>query len=109
MILMVPCRFFGQKALASGRNVSFTGVGESFVRLVVGIVAKDADADFIGRAFDSQNSGLALGVGADVMSGSGRDGEIPDGIGAGAVCCSGCHDDLVITNLLNLDRTGSKK
>lgn len=97
VILMMPCRLLGEEPLACGGDVSFAGVGEGLVGLLVGIVAEDANANFVGRSFDSEDGCLTVSVGVEIVEGCRGDGEVANGVGAGIVggcrCCHGDDDD----------------
>jgi len=88
VILMMPCCFLGEKSLSCGGDVSFAGIGEGLVRLLMGIVAENPNADFVGRSFDSKDGCLTVRIGADVVQRCRGNGKIPNGIRAGII--GGC-------------------
>lgn len=95
MILMMPCRLLGEESLTCGRNVGFAGVGEGLVGLSMRVVSENADADFVGGSFDSEDGCLTVRVGAEVVEGCRGDGEVANGVGAGIVgsCGNSSHGD----------------
>ena len=58
VILMMPRRLAGEEAHPRRTDVRLAGIGQRFVRVRIGIVLQDADANLVGRSLDAQDGRL---------------------------------------------------